>query len=170
MGCAYRQEKLEPTVDLRLQPAKGGAVELLVGGAVGEAVGDGDVGEELEDAALHGQLVEVGVQEGHDALGYCGLCSHGDIGEVLENGGRRVAAAAAVVIIAVGVRAAIADGGVVGQRDSEHRVCFVARGQLRHCEQDGGGYIPAASGIWHLAWHAQWMTACSRRRVLVPAL
>jgi hypothetical protein len=61
--------------------------------------------------------------------------------------------AAAAVIIAVGAMA-IADGGVVGQRDSEHRVCFVARGQLRHCEQDGGGYYPCS--IWHLAsgvWH-----------------
>lgn len=37
--------------------------------AVCECVGDLDLGEEFEDGALHGEFVEVGVEEGEDAFG-----------------------------------------------------------------------------------------------------
>jgi hypothetical protein len=66
MGCTT---DVAHTVDLRLEPLEGRAVELLVWGAVGEAVCNCDVREELQYAALHGQLVQVGIQEGEDALG-----------------------------------------------------------------------------------------------------
>ena len=40
-----------------------------MGGAVGEGVFHFDGREELEDGALHGEFVEVGVEEGEDAFG-----------------------------------------------------------------------------------------------------
>src|SRR6478735_2356600 len=49
----------ELTVDLCLQPAESRAVQLLVWCSIGEAVGYGDIREELEYATLHGKFVEV---------------------------------------------------------------------------------------------------------------
>lgn len=69
------------TAHLYLQPLEGCAAELFIRRAVCEAVGDGDVGEELEDATLHSQFVQVGVQEGKHALGQIGavnVAGHGD--------------------------------------------------------------------------------------------
>ena len=57
------------TVYLCLQPRERPAVELLLRRAVGEAVCDLYVREELEHAALHGQFVQVRVEQGRDALG-----------------------------------------------------------------------------------------------------
>lgn len=64
-----------PTRDLRLEPLEGCAIELLIRSAVREAICDGYIGEELEYATLHSQLVQVGIQEGEDALGQ--LCWFG---------------------------------------------------------------------------------------------
>jgi hypothetical protein len=67
------------TVDLRLKPPESGAVEFLVGRTVGEAICDGHIGEKLEYATLHSQLVEICVQERKDALGQVGgVASHGE--------------------------------------------------------------------------------------------
>lgn len=44
---------------MSLQPAEGSTVELLIRCAIGEAVGNGDVWEVFEDAALHSQFVQV---------------------------------------------------------------------------------------------------------------
>lgn len=57
------------TSDLLLQPVEGGSRQLLLGCAVCEGIGDGDISEVLEDGALHRQFVQVGIQEGYDALG-----------------------------------------------------------------------------------------------------
>lgn len=56
------------TCNLLLQPVVAGSGEPLLGRAVCEGVGDGDILEVLEDGALHRQFVEVGVEEGNDAL------------------------------------------------------------------------------------------------------
>lgn len=56
-------------MDLLLEPLKSLARHLLVGRAVDERVGDGDILVVLHDGALHGELVQVGIQEGYDPLG-----------------------------------------------------------------------------------------------------
>lgn len=66
-GCV-RKSALWHTSDLFLEPAVGGARQLLVGGAVGEGVRHRNMSEVFEDSALHGQLVEIRVQEGDDPL------------------------------------------------------------------------------------------------------
>lgn len=56
------------TVDLVCQPSKRDSRQLLVWGTVGERVCDRHFSEALEDGALHRQLVQIGIQEGYDAL------------------------------------------------------------------------------------------------------
>jgi hypothetical protein len=64
---------------LHLKPPESSSIEFLVWRAVGEAIGDGHIGEKLEYAALHSQLVEIGIQEGEYALGQVGgIASHGE--------------------------------------------------------------------------------------------
>jgi hypothetical protein len=70
------------TINLRLEPPKSSTIEFLVWCAVGEAIGDGHIGEKLEYAALHSQFVEIGIQEGEYALGQVsGIASHGKLRE-----------------------------------------------------------------------------------------
>lgn len=66
-GCT-RESASWHTSDLFLEPAVGGARQLLVGSAVGEGVRHRNMSEVFEDGALHGQLIEIRVQEGDDTL------------------------------------------------------------------------------------------------------
>ena len=56
------------TSDLLVKPFEASPRQPFVGRPVGEGVGHLDILEKLEDGALHRQLVQVGVEEGDDAL------------------------------------------------------------------------------------------------------
>jgi len=53
---------------LDLQPVESSARELLLRGSILECIRNRYVWEVLEDGALHSQLVEIGIEEGDDAL------------------------------------------------------------------------------------------------------
>jgi hypothetical protein len=53
---------------LLFEPLEGGSRQLLVWSSVGVGVCHRYIFEELEDGALHRQLVQISVQEGDDAL------------------------------------------------------------------------------------------------------
>lgn len=57
------------TIDLSLEPFESCSGELLFRRAIVESVGDSDLGEVFKDGALHGQFVEIGIEEGDDPLG-----------------------------------------------------------------------------------------------------
>ena len=56
-------------MDLLFEPLEGLTRHLLVGGAVGERVGDGHILIVLHHRTLHGEFIQVGIQEGYDPLG-----------------------------------------------------------------------------------------------------
>ena len=58
-----------PTINLDLQPFKGVPRELLFRSSILECVRDEDIGKELQDRALHGKLVKIGIQERDDSFG-----------------------------------------------------------------------------------------------------
>ena len=69
MKSRARLKNKKHTIDLDLKPAEGGSGKLLLGGSVVKGVCDLDIRKVPEDSALHGQLVQVGVEEGDDSLG-----------------------------------------------------------------------------------------------------
>lgn len=77
-------------MDLVLQPAERSPGELLVRGSVGEGISNWDILEALEDSALHGQFVEIRVEEGDDPFGEGrrAVKVHGGNLAVLDSGGR----------------------------------------------------------------------------------
>jgi len=71
----------ELTIDLDLKPLEGSSRKLLLRSSVIESISHLHICEILQDCTLHGQLVEVGVEEGDDPFRKRGrtIEVHGDV-------------------------------------------------------------------------------------------